>query len=114
MKFRTASLASVLLATVCVAGLTSPGLAAMQSAPAPAAAAQTPDARLRALFHDSDEANLRRNPLTAMFRGDFRYADHLGNYLTDEYYNAERQAAEQDLAALRTIDRNALTATDRL
>ena len=35
-----------------------------------------------------------------MFRGDFRYADRLGDYVSDEYYAAENAAAEQDLAAL--------------
>jgi uncharacterized protein (DUF885 family) len=76
--------------------------------------AESPGARLHRLFHESDEATLRRNPLNAMFRGDFRYADRLGNYLTDEYYTAERQAAEQDLAVLASIDRSALGPTDRL
>ena len=115
MTLRAASIASVLLATAFAAGPACPSLAAaVQTAPAQAAAAQTPGARLRELFHESDEATLRRNPLNAMFRGDFRYADRLGNYLTDEYYNAERQAAQQDLAALQSIDRNALNPTDRL
>jgi len=84
---------------------------------APSAFAQTPDdahARLHALFRDSDEANLQRNPLSAMFRGDYRYADRLGDLLTDAYYAAEKTAAEHDLAALRAIDRAALNPTDRL
>ena len=45
-----------------------------------------------------------------MFRGDFRYADRLGDFGSDAYFNAERAAAQADLAALRAIDRNALTA----
>ena len=49
-----------------------------------------------------------------MFRGDLRYADRLGDYITDAYFAAERAAAEEDLAALRAIDRDALNATDRL
>jgi uncharacterized protein (DUF885 family) len=90
-------------------------VAAAQTAPAPAAAAeQAPGARLRALFHDSDEASLVRNPLQGMFRGDYRYADRLGDYYSDAYYAAERAAAEQDLAALRAIDRHALDETDAL
>ncbi|MEA3030491.1 MAG: hypothetical protein QOG13_1816 [Sphingomonadales bacterium] len=99
--------ASLLLASTAAAAQTAP-------APAPAAAEQTPGARLRALFHDSDEASLVRNPLQGMFRGDYRYADRLGDYYTDAYYAAERAAAEQDLAALRAIDRNTLNETDRL
>jgi uncharacterized protein (DUF885 family) len=80
--------------------------------PAPTAAAASE--RLHALFRESDEANLRRNPLTAMFRGDYRYADRLGDFLTDEYYRAEREAAQADLAALAAIDRSALNSTDRI
>ena len=96
-------------------------LAATQVAPAvaPPPGASSPvqteaGARLRQLFHDSDEANLRRNPITALFRGDFRYADRLGDYMSDAYYAAEREAAEQDLAALHRIDRARLNPTDRL
>ncbi|MBZ6378193.1 DUF885 domain-containing protein [Pacificimonas flava] len=69
---------------------------------------------LFALFQRSDEDSLRRNPISALFRGDMRYADQLGNYLTDEYYDAERAAAEAELAALREIPREALSETDQL
>jgi uncharacterized protein (DUF885 family) len=102
-----------------------PLLAALLLVPAPALAltapaapsASTPqsaDARLRQLFHDSDEDALRRNPIQGMFRGDYRYAAHLGDYVSDAYYAAERAAVERDLAALRAIDRSALNATDRI
>jgi uncharacterized protein (DUF885 family) len=90
---------------------------AAQPAPASAPADAAPhsaDARLRQLFHDSDEANLRRNPISATFRGDYRYADRLGDYYSDAYYAAERAAAEQELAALRAIPRDALTPTNRI
>ena len=51
------------------------------AAPAPRAPVQTEAARGSAqLFHESDEASLSRNPLGAMFRGDFRYADRLGDF----------------------------------
>jgi uncharacterized protein (DUF885 family) len=113
MILRTPLLAAALLATAACATTTAP------PAPVPAASAAQPadneaGARLRRLFHESDEANLRRNPVTALFRGDFRYADRLGDYVSDEYYAGERAAAEADLAALRAIDRDALNATDRL
>ena len=86
-----------------------------QTTPAPVApAAQTPGARLHQLFRDSDEANLRRNPIGALFRGDYRYADQLGDSLSDAYFLAERTAAEQELAALGAIDRAALNETDRI
>jgi uncharacterized protein (DUF885 family) len=111
--------ALLLAATLFTAAST--GVTAAQPAPAvtPPPGASSPveneaGAQLRRLFHESDEANLRRNPITALFRGDFRYADRLGDYMSDEYFAGERQAAEQDLAALHRIDRNALNATDKL
>jgi len=75
-----------------------------------------PDAhdRLFELFKASDEAYLKRNPLQALFRGDLRYADRLGDNITDEYYAAEKAAAEADLAALQAIPRDQLDATDQL
>ena len=89
---------------------------AAQTAPAaPAAqAVQSEHDKLFNLFKASDEANLKRNPLNALFRGDMRYADRLGDYITDEYFAGERAAAEHDLAALRAIDRAKLDATDQL
>src|SRR5688572_20954864 len=93
---------------------TSAPAAAAPAAVAPAAAQESAHDRLYRLFRESDEANLRRNPISAMFRGDFRYADRLGDYISDEYYAAERAAAEQDLRALAAIDRTTLNATDQL
>ena len=75
------------------------------------AAPQSEDARLTALFAADDEAQLKRNPIGGLFRGDLRYADRLGDYVTDEYYAGERQAAEENLVALAKIDRAKLTAT---
>ncbi len=78
------------------------------------AAQESPSQALAALFAASDEANLRRNPIAALFRGDLRYADHLGNPLTDEYFAEERSAAVNELAALAAIDRAALTPDERI
>jgi uncharacterized protein (DUF885 family) len=77
-------------------------------------AEMTQDQRLRALFAASDEDNLRRNPIGAIFRGDMRYADRLGDFISDEYFDAEREAATADLTALHAIDRDALTPTNRI
>ena len=66
------------------------------------------------LFKDSDEAQLKRNPLFALFRGDLRFADQFGDYITDEYLAGEKAAIESELAALRAIDRSLLNATDQL
>ena len=70
--------------------------------------------RLFKLFKDSDEAQLKRNPLFAIFRGDLRYADRFGDYITDEYLAVEKAASEGELAALKAIDRSELNATDQL
>ena len=76
--------------------------------------ATTPAARLHKLFTDSDEASLKRNPINAISRGDLRYADRLGDGITDAYYDAERAAAEADLKSLQAIPRAKLNATDRI
>jgi len=105
---RRALLAALLLSTPL-------GTPAFAQTAAPASAAQeAPSQRLHQLFRDSDEASLRRNPIQALFRGDYRFADQLGEFGTDAYFAAERSAAEQELAMLRGIDRNALNATDRI
>jgi uncharacterized protein (DUF885 family) len=81
---------------------------------APAAAAQSPSERLRALFARSDEDQLRRIPLAALYRGDLRYADQYGDYLSDAFFDRERAAQQAELAALLAIDRGALNPTERL
>ena len=83
-------------------------------APAAAQAPVSEHDKLTALFKQSDEESLRRNPLNAMFRGDMRYAGEFGDYITDDYYAAERKASEADLANLARIDRAKLNATDRI
>ncbi|MFW2851219.1 DUF885 domain-containing protein [Sphingomonas sp. TX0543] len=93
-----------------------PAIAAAQAVPPPAAQPGDgpEDARLKKLFHDSDEASLKRNPVSGIFRGDLRYAAHLGNYLTDAYLAAEKKASEDDLAGLKRIDRAKLTHIDQI
>jgi uncharacterized protein (DUF885 family) len=80
----------------------------------PAAAAESPDAALKRLFADSDEDSLKRNPVSAIFRGDLRYADRLGDLGSDAYFDAERAAAKQDLAQLKAIDRSRLTPVNQI
>ncbi|MGB3722903.1 MAG: DUF885 domain-containing protein [Pacificimonas sp.] len=90
--------------------------AAAATPAAPAAAMTQAEAHdaLFALFASSDEDSLRRNPISALFRGDTRYADQLGDYLTDAYFDAEREAAKAELAALKEIPRDVLSDTDRI
>ena len=120
MTFRLALLASTLLALGACATTPAAGPVPVVEA-APAAPAAPSEAELKgehdrlfALFTASDEASLKRNPLGAIFRGDMRYADRLGDNITDEYFAAEKVAAEADLAALAQIDRSKLNATDQL
>lgn len=87
--------------------------AAQQPAPA-AAEAGDAHTQLHRLFAESDEASLKRNPINAIFRGDLRYADRLGDYITDAYFDAERAASEQDLTRLHAIDRARLDPTDQI
>ncbi|MBD3759847.1 DUF885 family protein [Rhizorhabdus sp.] len=108
MMIRTLRFAAILFATA--APLTG---AAIAAAPAERAAGQA-DARLLKLFADSDEASLRRNPINAIYRGDMRFADRLGDYVTNRYFAEERAAARADLAALKRIDRAKLTPTDQI
>ena len=101
--------------------------ATTQQAPlAPVAAAEAPDPapqvvpaasahdQLFQLFKDSDEASLKLNPIGAIFRGDLRYADRLGDGITDAYYDAARALTQADLQRLATIDRSQLNETDQL
>ena len=87
---------------------------ALLAAAAPVAAQDSAHERLFQLFKDSDEAYLKRNPLQALYRGDYRYADRLGDLFSDAHYQGEKAAAEHDLAALATILRSELGGDDQL
>lgn len=91
-----------------------PGSASFAQTPPVSAAVQTEGQKLKALFAADDEAQLKRNPLSALFRGDMRYADRLGDYISDAYFDAERAAAEDNLKQLATIDREKLNPTDKI
>jgi uncharacterized protein (DUF885 family) len=97
--------AAVLLAVIAVARA------------APSAKTVNPDSpakQLHELFAASDEASLKRRPIRALLRGDPRYADQFGDYISDAFFAAEKQAAVDDLAALARIARSALRAEDRV
>src|SRR3954468_14454963 len=96
--------ASLLALSVPVAANAQPAAAVQQS---------THD-RLFQLFKESDEASLKRNPLQALYRGDYRYADRLGDFYSDAHYQGEKAAAEHDLTDLHAIPRDALSADDRV
>ena len=99
------------------AALLSPVAAQAQTAAtetAPTETAATESQRLTALFAADDAASLERNPLNAMFRGDMRYADRFGDFISDAYFANERKAAEANVEALKSIDRDQLNATDKI
>ena len=96
------------------AALLSPFATQAQAQTAATETAATESQKLSALFAADDEASLQRNPLSAMFRGDMRYADRFGDFISDAYFADERKAAETNLEALKSIDRDRLDATDKI
>ena len=101
-----------ILLLISAALLTPFGVAHAQTVTAEATA--TESQRLAALFAADDEASLKRNPLNAMFRGDMRYADRFGDFISDAYFDNERSAAQANLDGLKTIDRAKLNDTDKI
>lgn len=96
---RLASCSSVFAASLIAV---SPAAALAQLPPQPATAdANTEDVKLKKLFHDSDEDMLQQSPITAIFRGDLRYADRPCNYLAPEFTEASPKANEADRNRLR-------------
>jgi uncharacterized protein (DUF885 family) len=104
-----------LILTVSLLAIAAASPSALAAALAPARQAQlSAHDRLFELFKESDEASLRRNSMQALQRGDMRFADRLGDLYSDTHYQAERAAAERDLAALHAIPRDQLDQTDQL
>lgn len=103
-----------LLAAAAALALVAPASAQGRDTPAAVVTVETPSAQLARLFLDSDEANLRRNPLFALLRGDMRYADQFGDYVSDTWHAGEKAAAEEDLHRLATIDRAALSPEEQV
>jgi len=77
-------------------------------------AAATASEELKALFAASDAADLRLNPLNALYRGDTSRAGELGDLFADAWYDQSRQAAESELAALKRIDRAKLSPDEQV
>ncbi|MAY19098.1 MAG: DUF885 domain-containing protein, partial [Erythrobacteraceae bacterium] len=108
----TARVCAAAIATATLAampGVETAALAEHHEEAAPSAAKQA----LYDLFASSEAAALKRNPFGAFFRGDFTDADKLGDYSAASF-EAERAAAEQALAALHAIDRDALSEIDQI
>jgi uncharacterized protein (DUF885 family) len=90
------------------------GSAAAAAALAAPALAASPSEALRKLFAASDEAELKRSPLQALYRGETRFAGKLGDLYADRYDAAGRHLALKDLAGLARIDRAALTSDEQV
>ena len=100
------------IATLLLAAAAPAVLLPLSSARAAPVEARSP--ALAKVFRDSDEAQLKRNPLSGLFRGDLRYADQFGDYLSDAAIAASIAAARTDLAALNAIDRSKLSRADKV
>lgn len=74
----------------------------------------SPHARLHEIFDEYHEAYLRLNPLNAMFEGDYRYNDVLGNDLTPEYRQRSEQLEQETVDKLKGVDYQALDEEDRI
>ena len=79
-----------------------------------AKAAHTEHEKLFALFAAADQRNIELNPIMAIFRGDMRYADRMGDFLTDSHALAGKTATQLNLSELKQIDRSKLSDTDKL
>jgi uncharacterized protein (DUF885 family) len=111
MSWKTILMAGLAWAVSACAGLSTP---TTDAAPQARGAGNTMSARLRALMAASDEAGLDRQPLNGLFRGDLRRAGDFGDELSDRYVQAQRSAADQELAQLDHIDREALDTHERI
>lgn len=108
---------AISLSALALAGCAAtPPAETIATTPPPAAEAPKVDqaAALKKLFADSDEADLKLNPVNGIYRGDMRYADRLGDYYSDEFNVASKAQIEWNLAELAKIDRSALNETDQL
>ncbi|CAM3067123.1 Tat pathway signal protein [Sphingomonas antarctica] len=70
--------------------------------------------RLFAFFHASDEQNLKDHPQSAIYRGDLRYANQLGDNFSDAAGERDYRQALKELAQARAYNRRGLDATDNL
>ena len=108
-------IAGRLILSASLLALIAPAVADAQPATPPVTALQqTAHDRLFQIFKESDEAYLKRNPLQALYRGDYRYADRLGDLFSNAHYQGEKAAAEHDLSVLQAIPRGELNPTDQL
>lgn len=102
-------LSAALLAATALTSCTS-----MAETAAPPTAQSRQPSPLYQLFTDSDEAQLKLNPIAGLFRGDPRYTGEFGDYITDDYIQKSAQNVESDWKRLHEIDRATLSAQDQI
>ena len=73
-----------------------------------------PHADLQKIFDSYHEAYLKLNPMDAMFEGDYRFNDVMGNGLTPEYRQQSEQLEREYLDKLKDVDYQALDEEDRI
>lgn len=78
------------------------------------ALAGDPAAELAQVFSAYRASYLELNPLEAMFEGDYRYNDRLGDYISPSYRERMLALEQEYVGRLRSIDRAALGADDQL
>jgi uncharacterized protein (DUF885 family) len=88
--------------------------ASVESSPSSVTVPTAEGAKMAALFAADDEANLKRNPINALFRGDMRYADRLGDFISYAYFEGERKAALENIKKLKAINRAKLNPTEKI
>ena len=109
MRASTAALlAAAILFTAC-SRAPAPDETATEDGAAPEAAEQ-----LSALFDEHFQRSLELNPLRATFIGDDRYNDRLANSIGPEHIQASLDLDKEFLERLFEIDRDALSANDRI
>ena len=103
-----------LIAALLLATVAAPALGQALPPPTPLAGDSAEDMRLKRLFYNSDERDLALDPISAILRGDMRYADRFGDYVSDAATARERGNLEADLAALGGVYRAKLTRVDQV
>jgi uncharacterized protein (DUF885 family) len=104
---------AVALSFATTAMAVSPTGSAVGNAPATARIPKE-DAKLAALFKNSDEAQLKLSPLTALGRGDLRYADQFGDNISDRWYADMEAQARRELRQLDGIHREKLSPKQKI
>ena len=59
--------------------------------------------KLFALFAAADQRDIELNPIMAIFRGDMRYADRMGDFLTDSHALAGKTATLLNLSSILSV-----------